>query len=150
MPTSSSERAVQYFLSGYNCAQSTAAAFAEECGLEVDAVLTMMSGFGAGIGGLRETCGAVSAMAYVAGLQRGAYAPDDIESKRRLYDRIKQMVQAFVEQHGTICCRELLEREACRAAPNPSVRTAEYYAERPCAQFVATAAGIISKTSTDS
>jgi len=96
MPTSSSERAVQYFLSGYNCAQSTAAAFAEECGLEVDAVLTMVAGFGAGIGGLRETCGAVSAMAYVAGLQTGAYAPDDIETKKRLYDRIKQMVQAFL------------------------------------------------------
>jgi C_GCAxxG_C_C family probable redox protein len=149
MPTSSSEKAVQYFLSGYNCAQSTAAAFAAECGLEVEAVLTMMSGFGAGLGGLRETCGAVSAMAYVAGLQMGAYAPDDIESKRRLYDRIKEMVQAFVEQHGTICCGELLEREACQAASNPSKRTPEYYAERPCARLVATAAEIISKISTN-
>lgn len=69
MSTSKSEKAVQYFLRGYNCAQSTAAAFAEDCGLEVDAVLTMMAGFGAGLGGLRETCGAVSAMAYVAGLR---------------------------------------------------------------------------------
>jgi C_GCAxxG_C_C family probable redox protein len=146
MSESPSEKAVAYFLRGYNCAQATAAPFAEGCGLTVDAVLRMTAGFGGGIGGLRETCGAISAMAFVAGLHIGAYAPDDMETKQRLYDQIKQMAQAFMDAHGTLCCRELLAQASCSAPPGPSVRTAEYYATRPCARLIASAADIIAGT----
>ena len=149
MTTHFSEKAVDYFLRGYNCAQATAVPFAESCGLEVDTVLTMTAGFGGGIGGLRETCGAVSAMAFVAGLHIGPYAPDDIVVKKRLYDVVKQMVLAFTREHGTICCRELLEQASCQVSPDPSVRTPEYYATRPCAHIVAGAADIISRTLID-
>jgi C_GCAxxG_C_C family probable redox protein len=140
------EKAVKYFLSGYNCAQSTAAAFAEECGLDADTVLMMMAGFGGGIGGLRETCGAVSAMAYVAGLQVGPYAANEIATKKRLYGLIQQMAQAFVTQHGTLCCRELLEKESCDISREPSARSADYYAARPCTRIVASAADIIAQS----
>jgi hypothetical protein len=97
------------------------------------------------MGGLRETCGAVSAMAYIAGLHAGAYAPEDLASKKALYDLVKKMVREFSEQHGTTCCRELLEKAACLAKCDPSERNAEYYATRPCARIVASAAEIISR-----
>lgn len=139
------DEAVDYFAQGYNCAQSTAAAFASEFGLDVNTVMTMMAGFGAGLGGARETCGAVSAMAYVAGLQAGPYAPDDLASKKKLYHEVKQMVQAFTMEHGTVCCRDLLKKSSCAAPPDPSVRNAEYYAKRPCTRLVATAAAILEK-----
>jgi C_GCAxxG_C_C family probable redox protein len=141
-----SDKSVALFMQGYNCAQSTAAAFAQDFGLEVSLVLRSTAGFGAGIGGLRDTCGAVSAMAYLAGLHAGAYAPEDLDSKKALYELVKAMVREFTEEHGTTCCRELLEKASCPLKPEPSERNAEYYATRPCARIVASAAEIISRT----
>lgn len=139
------DEAVAYFNQGYNCAQATAAAFAADCGLDATTVLKAMAGFGAGMGGLRETCGAVSAMVYVAGVRAGDYAPNDNAAKTALYEVVTVMVGKFAEQYGTTCCRELLKRAECHPKTEPSERTPEYYAERPCARFVASAAEIIEK-----
>ena len=141
-----SEKAVEYFQQGYNCAQATAAAFADKIGLDEKAVLRLMAGFGAGMGGLRGICGAVSAMVFVAGAVAGDYAPSDKDAKKALYDRVKQMVAEFNKRHGTTDCGELLRSAACFPAPDPSERNAAYYAKRPCARFVATAATIIVET----
>ncbi|MFA5206945.1 MAG: C-GCAxxG-C-C family protein [Lentisphaeria bacterium] len=140
------ELALAYFFQGYNCAQATAAAFAADFGLAPEAVLAMTAGFGGGMGGLRETCGAVSAMVFVAGLQAGHYDPGDTAAKKALYDRVKEMRREFVAQFGTTCCRELLLKAACLPLPDPSERTAAYYAQRPCAHFVAGAAAILART----
>ena len=134
------------FLRGYNCAQSMAAPFAADYGLEEAFALRAMAGFGGGMGGLRETCGAVSAIAFVAGLHAGSYPPDDLSAKNALYNLVKGMVGEFRERHGTLNCRELLERAGCVAAPAPSERTVAYYAARPCARIVASAADIIERT----
>ena len=139
------DEAEALFMQGYNCAQATAVPFAWAFGIEESLVLRSTAGFGAGMGGLRETCGAVSAMVYVAGLHAGAYAPGDIVAKAALYDLVKTMVREFSELHGTTCCRELLEKASCVPKPEPSVRNAEYYATRPCARIVASAAEIISR-----
>jgi C_GCAxxG_C_C family probable redox protein len=129
-----------------NCAQSTPAAFASDYGLELSLVLRSMAGFGAGVGGLRETCGAVSATAYVAGLHAGAYPPGDLAAKNALSELVKRMTYEFLEQHGTTVCRELLERAGSVVPSSPSVRSAEYYAARPCTRIVASAAEIIACT----
>ncbi len=139
------DRAVAFFMEGYNCAQSTAAAFAEDFGLSTDAVMKMVAGFGGGIGGLRETCGAVSGMVFAAGLHAGDYPPDDLAAKTRLYDLVKEVNAEFKELFGTTCCRELLEKAGCEALSNPSARTEAYYAERPCARFIGAAAAIIAR-----
>jgi C_GCAxxG_C_C family probable redox protein len=137
------DKAASFFRRGYNCAQSTAVAFAEDFKLDETFLLELTAGFGAGIGGLRETCGAVSAMALLAGLRTGSYAPDDLATKTSLYDLVKRMHAEFVGRHGTACCRELLERAGVSAELNPSSRDATYYAVRPCASLVASAAELI-------
>jgi C_GCAxxG_C_C family probable redox protein len=141
-----SEKAVGYFKQGYNCAQATAAAFANEMRLDEETVLKVMAGFGAGVGGRRETCGAVSAMVFAAGAFAGSYPPSDKAAKKALYDTVKKMVREFADKHGSTNCGELLRSASCTAAPDPSERTDEYYAKRPCARFVATAADIIART----
>jgi C_GCAxxG_C_C family probable redox protein len=143
--TSRSDRAVAFFEQGYNCAQATAAAFAEDFDLDVELVRRMVAGLGAGRGGQRETCGAVSAMAVIAGLARGSFAPHDLGSKRALYARIQAMEREFLRTHESTCCRELLGRAGVVAEPEPSERSPEYCAVRPCARFVATAAAIASR-----
>jgi C_GCAxxG_C_C family probable redox protein len=140
-----SDRALEYFLGGYNCSQSTAAPFASGFGVEPKVVLKMMAGFGGGRGGLRETCGAVSAMAFVASLASGDYPPGDIVAKTALYDLVKKMDAEFVSLYGTSCCRDLLLKASCPSKPEPSERNADYYARRPCACFVESAAQIIEK-----
>lgn len=139
---SAGDRAVEYFCKGYNCAQSTAAAFAEEAGLDVGTVLAMMAGFGGGMGGMRETCGAVAGMVFALGLAKGTYNPKDNGAKTALYASVREAVGEFTEKFGTTCCRELLVKAGCLPKPEPEVRNAEYYAKRPCAHFVRQAAEI--------
>jgi C_GCAxxG_C_C family probable redox protein len=143
------DRAVAYFNEGYNCAQSVAAAYAEDFGLDLATVLKMTAGFGGGMGGQRETCGAVSAMVFIAGLRFGEYHPDDISAKKQLYSLVKRVMHEFIEEHESTCCRQLLRNASCSSLPEPSERTAEYYRVRPCARFVATAAMIVSRSILD-
>lgn len=139
------ERAVGLFMKGYNCSQATAAAFSVDFGMDEAEVLRMTAGFGGGIGGLRETCGAMSGMAFVAGLALGKYTPEDLESKTRLYQSIQRMNAEFVESFGTDVCKVLLDKYECNYAATPSERTPEYYASRPCARFVGQAAAIAAR-----
>ncbi len=134
------ERAVDYFCKGYNCAQSTAAAFVEESGLDADKILSMMAGFGGGVGGTREMCGAVTGMVWALGLYKGAYDPHDNEAKTAVYKDVREAIHEFTEKFGTTVCRELLLKAGCLPKPDPSVRNAEYYSKRPCAHFVREAA----------
>ena len=48
------EKAKDLFQSGYNCAQSVFAAYAEELGMDFETALKVSSSFGAGMGRLRE------------------------------------------------------------------------------------------------
>ena len=63
------EKARELFLSGCSCSQAVFAAFAEDFGMDPETALKLASSFGGGMGGMRETCGAVSGMLMTAGLK---------------------------------------------------------------------------------
>lgn len=134
------EKAVDFFSKGYNCSQSTAAAFAEYLGLDVKEVLRGMAGFGGGVGGQREMCGAVTGMIYILGHIYGDYDPHDTEAKTELYKAVRELSNIFKAEFGTTNCRELLLKASVIPKPDPSERNAEYYKKRPCAHFVRKAA----------
>jgi C_GCAxxG_C_C family probable redox protein len=161
----SSDRATDYFCQGYNCAQSTAAAFAggeaanaatqgqsgetsvsggtaPATALGEAAILAAMSGFGGGIGGTRTLCGAVTGMVFAIGAANGSRDPHDSAAKTALYVRVREAIDEFTDRFGTTNCRELLLKAGVIPKPDPSVRNAEYYATRPCSHFVAAAAEI--------
>ena len=134
-PDAKVARTRELFMQGYNCAQAVAAAFAPEMGL-CDALALRMSGaLGGGLGGLREVCGAVSAMAFVLGALTGYDVPDQA-AKQRLYARIQAQSNAFRAENGTLICRELLQAHGIEAGPVPAVRDAAYYQKRPCLRYV--------------
>ena len=56
------KKARELFRQGYNCSQSVVGAFHEEMGLPLETALRLSSSFGGGMGGLRDTCGAVTGM----------------------------------------------------------------------------------------
>ncbi len=130
-------KAAELFLSGYNCAQAVAVAFAPELGLTESQAAKMASAFGGGMGRMREVCGAVSGMLMVLSQLYGYDTPGDDDSKKRLYTQVQELGGKFRAENGSIICRELLDNPP--SDPNPSPRTAEYYAKRPCARMVLTA-----------
>ncbi len=135
--------AADLFQSGYNCAQSVFAAYADLFGMDRQTALKMSSAMGGGVGRMREICGAVSAMAMLAGLKEGNDDPENEEAKARIYALVRRMSGQFREKEGTIICRDLLGIEGMEESARPSVRTAEFYATRPCARLIAEAAEII-------
>ena len=133
--------AAELFLEGYNCAQAVAVAFCDVTGLDEKFTARLASSFGGGMGRMREVCGAVSGMLMVAGLLYGYDDPKADAAKKELYQLVQEWAGQFRAEVGSILCRELLDNPP--SDPNPSPRTAEYYAKRPCARMVFTAAKIL-------
>ena len=133
--------AAELFVKGYNCAQAVAVAFSDLTGLEERAASRMLSGFGGGMGRLREVCGAVSGMVAVVSILYGYDDPEDNEGKKATYQLIQELAGQFRERCGSIICREILKNPP--SDPVPSPRTEEYYATRPCVRMVYTAAAIL-------
>lgn len=95
------------------------------------------------MGRLREVCGAVSGMFFVAGALYGYDDPKDTQAKKEHYARIQELAAQFQAETGSIVCRELLGLEGRDHSPVPSERTAEYYKKRPCQEMVAIAARLM-------
>ena len=136
------EKARDLFIAGCSCSQAVLGAFCEELGMDLDTALKVASSFGGGLGGMRETCGAVSGMLMVAGLKWGYSDIGNSDVKKAHYARSRTLIERFTAEHGTIVCRELLAHLET-LSKEPSERTPEYYKTRPCARFVETAARLI-------
>ena len=135
------EKAAQLFLQGYNCAQAMMVAYCDVTGLTPDFAARMASSFGGGMGRMREVCGAVSGMLMVAGLLYGYEIPGDDVSKKAHYHLVQHLAGKFREEAGSSVCREILKNPP--SDPNPTPRTAEFYAQRPCARMLILAAEIL-------
>ena len=134
-------KAAELFLNGYNCAQAVAVAFSDLTGLDEQLSARLASSFGGGMGRMREVCGAVSGMLMVAGILYGYDTPGDDAAKKAHYTLVQTLAGEFREKNGSIVCREILKNPP--SDPNPTPRTAEFYAKRPCSRMVMTAARIL-------
>ncbi len=126
------DRAEELFRQGCNCSQAVFLAFEDVTGMEQKTAVKLSSVFGAGMGKLREVCGAVSGAFMVLGL---LYGYDDVtskEEKTRTYRMIQDFAAKYKDEKGTIICRELLGLKEGEDLPEPAVRTEEYYRSRPC------------------
>lgn len=135
------DKAMELFLNGYNCSQAVAVAFCDLTGLGEKECARMVSAFGGGMGRMREVCGAVSGMLFVLSYLYGYDTPGDDASKKILYTRVQALAGQFREQVGSIICRDILGNPA--SDPNPTPRNAAFYAKRPCARMVFTAADLM-------
>mgnify|MGYP005982484999 FL=1 len=138
-----SEKAKDLFMKGYSCSQSVLGAFAEDLRIDFDTAMMLSSSFGAGMGRMREVCGAVSGMFMVAGLKYGYSDPKDKTAKAEHYKRIQELAVMFKEKNRYIVCRQLLGLEGNDTNYVPAERTKEYYKKRPCAELVGDAAEIM-------
>ena len=120
-------------------------AYADLLGLSPELAARLSSGFGGGIGRLREVCGAVSGMVFVASALKGYSDPKDNAQKKELYALVQKLAGAFERENGSVVCRELLGLSVKKEDPTPSERTEGYYKKRPCAELVRMAAEILER-----
>ena len=135
MYMTAAKKAEQFFLAGYNCAQSVLMAFDDYTGMDEKTAAKFASSFGGGLGRLREVCGAFSGLCMALGLIYGDYPPEDREGKRRQYAIVQALAGQFKEQNGALRCADLLQLPGC-SDPTPDRRSDAYYKKRPCARIV--------------
>ena len=90
------------FMEGFNCSQSIVGAFHKEMNLDFDTAMKLSSGFGGGMGRLREVCGAVSGMFMVLGTLEGYSSSDNDQEKMELYKKVQKLASSFKEKNKEI------------------------------------------------
>ena len=139
---------------GYNCCQAVVLAYNDVFGIDDAVAAAMSSGFGGGMGRMREVCGSVSGMVFLSGLLSPADNPSDKAGRTANYALVQEVAGEFKNITGSIICKELLGITGnCSAegkgihgipeSPVPSDRTPEYYKKRPCEELVGISARII-------
>ena len=135
---------------GYNCCQAVVLAYNDLFDLEDETAAAISSGFGGGMGRMREVCGSVSGMTLLAGLMKPASDPSAKDWRTANYALVQEMAGDFKALNGSIVCKELLGlvpmgsgSPAPKESPVPSDRTPEYYKKRPCEELVGIAARIV-------
>lgn len=101
------EKALENHKKGYNCAQAVLCAFADVTDFSEDQLFRISEGFGFGMG-TQGTCGAVSAMVFLAGLEK-SFGVDEIPNtnKKESYKLSKELINAFEEKNKSIICAQI-------------------------------------------
>ena len=134
------DAAYAWFLKGYNCSQSVVAAFAPQLGLTEETALRLSAGFGAGIGRMREVCGAFCGVVTVLSM---VYAdPTDPKDKSRIYALVQEAAATAAAASSAGSCWQrrvllLLGARRQRTAPQTIIKSAP---ARSCAAFAPTCA----------
>ena len=137
---------------GYNCCQAVVLAYNDLFGLNDEMAAAIASGFGGGMGRMREVCGSVSGMTILAGFISPASDPTVKADRTANYALVQELAGEFRKKNGSIICKELLglvpmgsSQSVPAESPKPSDRTAEYYKKRPCEELVGISARIVGK-----
>ncbi len=105
--TTAKERALGYFAQKFNCAESALLGLVEGHDLKCDCAPRIATGFGGGIAGCGEACGAVTGAIMALGLKYGRERADDLEAKNALYAKVRVLIDAFEKEFGSSRCLDL-------------------------------------------
>ena len=111
-------RALELHGMKYNCAQAVACTLAPLIGADEELCFRAAEGLGGGMGGLTETCGAVSGAAMAIGLAN-SNGQDDRTSKQATYRIVRKLVSDFREHNGSTL--EEIETKRTRKEGGPHV-----------------------------
>ncbi len=100
------ELAQAYHDKGYNCAQSVSAAFVDSVDIDKNTLFAISEGFGYGMGGADETCGALTGAIMILSLLSSSHDPQRI-TKASTYKEAKALRDEFHACCHSTICREL-------------------------------------------
>ena len=101
------ERAARLHGNGYNCCQAVLLTFCDELGVDSVTAFKIGEGFGLGMGGMENTCGALSGAIMLAGLKNSDGDLDHPKTKAGTYRISRELTEAFKEKTGALVCRDL-------------------------------------------
>ncbi len=137
--------AAERFAKGFNCAQAVFSAYAPSFGVEDENALRISTGFGAGMGRLQETCGAVTGAIMVIGCRHGMVDPGDSAAKETAYAEVQDFARRFRALHRTTSCKELLGCDLTTPEGQKEFKD-KGLAARVCASCVRDACTILEET----
>lgn len=106
------EKALNNHHNGYNCAQAVLCAFSDITDFTEDQLFRLSEGFGAGMGATGEVCGAVSAMVFLAGLEKSLGSdkiPDT--NKKESYKLAGELMREFEKKNKSYICSRIKEEQ---------------------------------------
>lgn len=141
------KKALDYF-SSHNCCQAVLRTVLEEKELMFDEAVFIGSGFGGGIIGRGEICGAVSGAVMAIGLLNKTLYNDLSEHKKATRETTKSFYERFEGIYGNSTCNGLIGID--RNDPEAKKRASEagIYREN-CPKFVQSAVNIVLDLFTD-
>ena len=83
----------------HNCAQAILCTYADKIGIDEDTARNIANSFGAGMGNMEGTCGALVG----AGLVLGLVNKDKVKSMKQM----RQVMNKFQERNGSTQCKQL-------------------------------------------
>ena len=96
------ERAARLHGNGYNCCQAVLLTFCNELGVDPVTAFKIGEGFGLGMGGMENTCGALSGAIMLAGLKNSDGDLDHPKTKAGTYRISRELTEAFKEKTGAL------------------------------------------------
>ena len=94
-----SEKAVGYKHSRCNCCQAVLLSFADELGLDEETLMKIGACYGAGMGGMGATCGALCGAEIVQGMK--------LYEGRPMHRQSRELYSKFEEAAGATICKDL-------------------------------------------
>ncbi len=111
MSKSKVEEAVSVFDKGFVCSQAVLSSYAGPLGLAPGMALKLAESFGAGMGCMGETCGAVTGAYMVIGLKYGRTRAEDVDAKEKTRALVREFNKRFKEKHKTAGGNQLLGQD---------------------------------------
>ena len=129
------EKAIRNFVEKkYNCCQAVVCAYCEERGLPDETVFTLAEGFGGGMGGLQDVCGAATGMFMAIGMENSAGdKTNPLLTKMDTYKMVSEAGKRFESKCGSLYCRDIkrtvdgVQKVSCRECVETGASILEEY-----------------------
>lgn len=101
------QKALERKQNGYNCAQSVVCSYCDLLGIDEKTAFKISEGFGAGMGGMQLTCGALTGAFMLLGMLNSSANLEKPNSKQATNALVREAAKKFQDKNGSITCSEL-------------------------------------------
>jgi len=136
------DRTLTAFRSGLNCSQSVLTAFTEDLNVDNNLALSLSCGFGAGMGRLQGTCGAVTGAFMAIGAYNCKKFTDNKQRKEETYAMVQKFNDRFVALNGATECRKLINCDLTTAEGRKYAHDHQMF-ENVCEKCIADSVNIL-------
>ena len=139
-----SDDALEDFKNGFTCSSVVFSAFSGELGLDCETAKKIACGYGAGISGTGNICGAVSGAIMVIGLKYGKIKSGDDAATEKTRALVRKFIHEFTQRNGSINCTELLGYNLSKPAEYEKARENKLFVTK-CPALVRDAVLVLEK-----